>query len=349
MKWRAMGAALVLSGGVGLAFCFTSRGPFRLGGHGLSESATAAEAAPARWVSFEGACDASGAVAIDARHFAVADDEDNVLRVYDAFRGGRPVQRTNLSKQLELDRGAESDIEAATRLGGHAFWLSSHGRNAHGEEDPNRSLLITTDLPSLDSKVEVQGRVYRNLLIELAGAPTLQKYDLKRASDLAPKAPGGLNIEGLTATPEGRLLVGFRNPVPGGKALLVPLLNPDALYTGGTPGIGAPIELDLGGLGVRSLSFWRGSYLIAAGPSGNGGPSRIYRWPGPGSAPRLAADASFGDANPEAFFSADSNDEVLILSDDGGRKVHGKACKKLDSKKHKSFRGVWLRLADAPS
>src|SRR5690606_15608234 len=37
-----------------------------------------------RWVEFEGACDASGAVPVDEMHFAVADDEDNVLRVYDA-------------------------------------------------------------------------------------------------------------------------------------------------------------------------------------------------------------------------------------------------------------------------
>jgi hypothetical protein len=34
--------------------------------------------------------------------------------------------------------------------------------------------------------------------------------------------PGGLNIEGLAATPDGQLLIGFRNPLSEGKALLLP-------------------------------------------------------------------------------------------------------------------------------
>jgi hypothetical protein len=301
-------------------------------------------------VRFEGACDASGAVPVDARHFAVADDEDNVLRVYDAFSGGKPVHHTNLSKQLQLARqGAESDIEAATSLDGHAFWLSSHGRNAKGEEDPNRSLFITTDLPTLDDKVEVQGQVYRDLLHDLESDPALRRYDFEHAATLAPKAPGGLNIEGLTATPEGTLLIGFRNPIPGGNALIVPVLNPRALYTSGSPTLGAPVEISLDGLGIRSLSWWRGAYLIAAGASGEGGPSRLYRWHGPGSVPRLAAESVFAGLNPEAFFTAEANAEILVLSDDGGRRVHGKACKKLKDKKHKAFRGIWLELPHEPA
>jgi hypothetical protein len=285
-------------------------------------------------------------VPIDARHFAVADDEDNVLRVYDAVTGGKPVQRTNLSKQITLPKKGEADIEAATILGGRAFWLTSHGRNASGQEDPNRSLVIVTDVPALDEKVEVQGEVYRNLLADLIRTPELARYGLARAAELAPKAPGGLNIEGLTATPEGALLIGFRNPVPGGKALIVPLQNPEALHAGEAIRFGSPIELDLDGLGVRSLSSWRGSYLIAAGPSsGEDGPARLYRWGGPGTAPKLAAEAAFGDANPEAFFTDESNSEILLLSDDGARDVRGTTCKKLKGKKHKSFRGLWLRLS----
>jgi len=312
----------------------------------------AAERAVAlRWVTFEGACDASGAVPVDERHFAVADDEDNVIRIYDALAGGKPVRRSNLSKQLALDRkGAESDIEAATSLDGHAYWLSSHGRNSHGEADANRSLLITTDLPALDSKLEVRGRVYRQLLEDLEQSPQLKAYDLEHAAELAPKAPGGLNLEGLTATPEGTLLIGFRSPLPHAKALLVPLLNPAVLEEEtGRVVLGAPIELDLGGLGVRSLSFWRGSYLIAAGPAAEEGPVRLYRWPGPGSLPSLAAEAVFEDTHPEAFFTAEGNDEILVLSDDGGRQIRGKSCKKLDQKKHKRFRGLWLRLPNARS
>ena len=73
-------------------------------------------------VTFEGTCDASGAVPLDARRFAVADDENNVLRIYDAERGGGPLAETDLTPGL---RGAgekkkkakkEADLEAATRM-----------------------------------------------------------------------------------------------------------------------------------------------------------------------------------------------------------------------------------------
>jgi hypothetical protein len=297
-----------------------------------------------RWVEFDGACDASGAVAVDERHFAVADDEDNVLRVYDAVAGGRAVRKTNLSKQIALKKKGEADIEAATSLDGRAFWLTSHGRNAKGDEDPNRSLFITTELPTTDDRVEVHGEVYRGLLGDLTKEPALARYDLARASELAPKEPGGLNIEGLTATPDGKLLIGFRSPLPGGKALIVPIENPEALYTAGHPRFGAAIELDLHGLGVRSLSWWRGMYLIAAGSTAEGGGTRLYRWGGAGTLPRLAAESVFAGANPEAFFTAEDNDQILVLSDDGTREIQGKPCKKLKGKKHKSFRGVWLKL-----
>lgn len=299
-----------------------------------------------RLVEFEGACDASGAVAIDDRYFAVADDEDNVLRVYDAMTGGRAVRRTNLSKQIALQKKGEVDIEAATSLGERAFWLSSHGRNAKGDEDVNRSLVITTELPPLNAKVEVEGKVYRNLLRDLQANPALARYELGKAAQLAPKDPGGLNIEGLTATPEGTLLIGFRSPIPGGRALIVPLLNPDALYDTGSPRFGAPIELDLEGLGIRSLSWWRGSYLIAAGSTAEGGRGRLYRWGGAGAQPQLIADAALAGLNPEAFFTAEGNAQILVLSDDGGRDVGGKPCKKVKRKKRKSFRGVWLEVPD---
>jgi hypothetical protein len=304
------------------------------------------QATVVRSVEFEGACDASGAVAIDDRYFAVADDEDNVLRVYDAMTGGKAVRRTNLSKQIALEKKGEVDIEAATSLGGRAFWLTSHGRNAKGDEDVNRSMVITTELPASDAKIEVQGKVYRHLLADLQANPELARYELGKAAELAPKEPGGLNIEGLTATPEGTLLIGFRSPIPGGKALIVPLLNPEALYDSGSPRFGAPIELDLGGLGVRSLSWWRGNYLVAAGSTAEGGPARLYRWRGAGAEAQLIADAALAGLNPEAFFTAEGNGQILVLSDDGGRSVGGKPCKKIKRKKRKSFRGVWLEVPD---
>ena len=50
---------------------------------------------------FRGAGDASAAVAISSDMFMVADDENNVLRVYRAGRGGMPVFSYDLTGFLD--------------------------------------------------------------------------------------------------------------------------------------------------------------------------------------------------------------------------------------------------------
>ncbi|MEO8183854.1 MAG: hypothetical protein ABI895_33945 [Deltaproteobacteria bacterium] len=75
-------AALLLSSG----YWLLRTAPLLLGAGGP-------RAAEPHWVTFEGACDASGAVPIDERHFAVADDEDNVIRAGSIWRGSPPRPR----------------------------------------------------------------------------------------------------------------------------------------------------------------------------------------------------------------------------------------------------------------
>jgi hypothetical protein len=298
-----------------------------------------------RVVTFQGACDASGAVELDSRHFAVADDEDNLLRIYDADRGGAPLRVVDLSPSLPLakTRKAESDFEAATRVGDQAFFLASHGRTAKGKRDPDRLLFFATSLPSLEAAVGVVGKPYRTLLDDLTHEPGLAQFNLEAAASRAPKERGGLNLEGLTAEPDGSLLLGFRSPVPEGRALLIRLLNPNQVVAGERAKFSAPLRLDLAGLGVRSLSSWGGNLLIVAGPTGDGGPFRLFRYDRKGKLD-VIRDVDFTGFGPEGFFTPEARDELLVLSDDGTRVLHGKACKKLKDSALKSFRGVWMQL-----
>lgn len=298
-----------------------------------------------RLVTFQGACDASGAVELDSRHFAVADDEDNLLRVYDADRGGPPLLKVDLSTSLPLAKGknAESDLEAATRLGDTAFFLSSHGRTAKGKRDPDRLFLFATTLPKPNSSVVVVGQPYRRLLDDLVEHPGLARFGLREASLRSPKEPGGLNLEGLTAEPSGALLLGFRSPVPEGGALVIRLSNPLEMMRGERAKFSEPIQLDLKGLGVRAISRWGGEFLIMAGPSMDGGPFRLFRFDGQSKVERVAG-VEFGDLGPEGFFTPEARSELLVLSDDGSRILHGKACKKLRDSAQKSFRGMWVTL-----
>src|SRR5688572_27491330 len=101
-----------------------------------TSAAREAEPRNLREVVFRGACDASGAVPLSDRRFVVADDEDNILRVYDADTGGAPLTQTDLSPALGLPlkgkkhpEAPELDLEAATRIADRAYWLTSHGRS----------------------------------------------------------------------------------------------------------------------------------------------------------------------------------------------------------------------------
>jgi hypothetical protein len=279
-----------------------------------------------------------GRDSLDERRFAVADDENNVLRIYDSERGGPPIESFDLSGALSIEPYGEADIEAATRLDDRAYFLTSHGRTRSGRIDPDRFLFFATDVPSVGRPVAVVGTPFRALVDGLLAAPSLAAYDLHGAL-----ARGELELEGLTATADAGMCLGFRRPIPEGKALIVRLATPAEVVKGGAPRLDAPHVLDLGGLGVRGLSSWRGSYLIIAGPVGSGGPFALYQWPGDGEPKRLD-DRSLDGFGPEGFFSPPGRDGVMILSDDGTRLVDGVACKRLGEPARKAFRGVWLEL-----
>ena len=308
---------------------------------------------PPREVVFAGACDASGAAALSDRTILVADDEDNVLRQYDADTGGPPRAAHDLSAALGVPlqgkkrpRPAEMDLEAATRLGDRAYWVASHGRNKKGKEAPARLRMFATTVGP-DGVPAITGPGYEHLLDDLAADPRLAPFGLAEAATRPPKADGGLAIEGLTATPEGHLLLGFRNPNPGGRALVVPLYDAARLVDGGAgpARLGAPVLLDLGGRGVRSMSWWRGRYLIIAGDRADARPSALYTWDGRG-APREVTGLDLRAYNPEGFFTPEDRDRILVLSDDGERAIDGEACKELDDPARKRFRGLWIALPE---
>jgi Protein of unknown function (DUF3616) len=304
-------------------------------------------APPSNEVRFTGACDASGAVPLDERTFLVADDEDNVLRVYDSSQGGPPLTSVDLSQALGLPKkkkGApELDIEAATRVGELAYFITSHGRNSSGKLKPERLRFFATTAAARGTP-ELAGRPYERLLEDLLAEPRLAPFNLAAAAELAPKAPGGLNLEGMTARFEGGVWLGFRNPLPEGRALLVPLLNPEQLIEGQAARFGDPLTLDLGGLGVRALSSAGGRYLIAAGAFDSGPAGRLFTWQGTGAAAAVPVrGVDFSGYNPEAFFSVGAQ-RVLILSDDGSVLVGGTECKKLDRPEQKRFRGLWIAV-----
>ncbi len=295
------------------------------------QPSTGTAAAP-ETLRFNGACDASAACALDARRVVVADDENNILRLYDLDAPGMPLAEFPMGRFLKTntDSHPEADLEACARVGDRIYWLASHGRSKKGKWRPNRYLFFATRVVEDKTapggwRIEPAGSPCRTLLASLLATPgldlgrTVGKLGSDEAGSLAPKEEG-LNIEGLAPGADGEsLLIGFRNPRPGGDALLLPLLNATAVIDSGAPArFGEPIRLDLGGRGVRSIehSPAHGGYFIAAGSHENARISALYRWSGR-AADKAERLRGFDDFNPEAIAPLPGGKRLAIFSDDG--------------------------------
>ena len=314
---------------------------------GLGVAAAAHGASLSAPTIYRGMCDASAAVSLNADLFAVANDEDNTLRVYHRKPGGLPAFSFDLTAFLRIGKKSpEADIEGSAAIGDRVYWITSHGRNAKGKDSPNRERFFATMFSVASGTVRMipVGKPCATLLDELVREPKLARFNLAAASQRAPKEPGALNIEGLTSTPDGQLLIGFRNPIPQGRSLLVPLLNADEVIQGGRAKFGEPIQLDLGGYGIRSIGRDKDKYLIIAGSHDSDGESRAYTWDGGSSAPVHMAGVRFPGLNPEglAYSTADGRTEFFILSDDGTLKIGGEDCKRIKNPSFRQFRGYEL-------
>ncbi|HVV73788.1 MAG TPA: DUF3616 domain-containing protein [Verrucomicrobiae bacterium] len=316
-----------------------------------TDSSTSSDPFPSRYklvqpARYLGMCDASGAVPLSSNLFAVACDEDNVLRVYRSETPGHPIKEVDCNAFLGVrGKSLEADLEAAARMGDRVFWIGSHGRNRNGKERQNRDRFFATDIKINGDDVDLipVGRPYELLVDDLLADPRLSRFHLGEASRYAPKEWAALNIEGLSATPEGTLLIGFRNPVPEDKALLVPMLNPNDVVQGQRARLGDPIQLDLGGLGIRDIAWYGGNYLIIAGSYDGGRDFRVYRWKGGEAIPERIKVKHLNDYHPEAIviYPEKGGGAVQILSDDGTLKIEGLPCKD-QPPELQGFRSFWL-------
>lgn len=299
-----------------------------LAGHGLIEC--------------RGMANASAAVRIGTDRVLVGSDENNTLILYSSIRGGAPLKVFETSPWLGLRRGeGEADFEGAARIGDVVYWIGSHARNKNGRYRPERHRFLALKISHEDGELELNpvAPAAGTLLESMLAAPTMAEFSLREASGIAPELPGGLNIEGLAAGPEGTLWIGFRSPVPGGRALLAQLRNPMEFATGHPAQWGPACRLDLGGKGIRDLVWTGQEYFVLGGNSGEGGRTRLYRWTGPGAEPTPVKAPGIKDLNAEGLvaFGTPQSPRILVLSDDGNRKGNDA----LDTLK-RTFRMLWV-------
>ncbi len=335
------------------------------------------------YMVYRGASDASAAVALGNDLFVLADDENNMLRVYKVNPASQPISSCDLTPFIVDDpKYPEADIEGATIVNGRIYWITSHGRNKDGQMRQNRYSFFATSV-----KVEKDGVILapvgkpcRTLIHEMIKSETTKhlelnsatRFDVKTHKKLAPKKEG-VNIEGLCATPDGKTLyIGFRNPqsfdraTSEKRAIVIPLNNPKQVIENGAPPIfGLPILWNLDGLGIRSMEYsdFHKSYFIIAGPHDEASGFSLYRWSGQKEEQPVRVNNFPADKNeftPEALVVFENSGRLLVLSDDGSIVVNisdaseclkgkilkdGKCLNKyLSEQDKKRFRGMWLDI-----
>lgn len=281
-----------------------------------------------------GLCDASAAVTV-GRFLVVADDERNVLRVFDwsgDVPSGAAAPPIDLAPLSPLFAGKkEADLEGMATLPDGTVWVTaSHDAGKDTDRKPDRQRLFALALSERADGTGVDARLALGPTTELVekGQNTNALYGIViNTVGKTSKDPLGLSIEGLAAGPGGSLLIGFRNPVHAGKALIERLDNPVAFVGGAEPEITGPRWLKLAGAGIRSLEADGDGFRLLTGGGDEDGFS-LWRWTGfDDGTPAVRLPVSFGDLHPEALVKV--GEAWWVLSDDGTRKVGSTECKDL--------------------
>ena len=273
---------------------------------------------------FSGAGNASAAIDVGGGYMLVADDESNVLRLYDETRSGPPVKTFDFTGQLPSGKD-EADLESATRVGDTVYWGGSMSNDSSGGVETSRSTIFTTKVTGsgADTELSYVGG-YTGLQDDLItwdhdnghglGADYLGLTASVR-SGIGAHESDALNVEGMEFAPgsSSTAYLAFRAPLEPTTdrhlALVVPVTDLDRLATDNSGSVhatfGAPILMDLGGLGIRDIrKNADGQYLIIAGTAdGTNDPFVLYSWDGKPNDPPLRT----GTALPTEPGNGDGN------------------------------------------
>ncbi len=342
----------------------------------INYAASDGSAAPATTRWHTGGADASTAVALDADTMLMAIDEDQRLRLVDRDQSGLPRAEFNVTSLLGLTdisggNPREVDIESSVRVGNRIYFMGSHSNSAGGALRPNRYRLFAVDYTA-PASLSYVGR-YDGLRADLLNWDSGNVHGLganffgltaSTAAGVIPEEPNGagFNIEGLAIAPNGTAYLAFRAPIVPATArtrgLIVPVTNLAALVSGnpsaGPAVFGAPIQLDLGGRGIRSLDCNASECLIIAGPAASGS-FRLFTWNGDPATQPEERSATLSGLNPEGIVelpaTLGASSQIQILSDLGDTVFYGDGviAKDLPQENWRKFRSDLVVLGTTPT
>ena len=340
-------------------------------------SVSASTAATTHWHTSFG--DASGAVALDDNYMIVCNDENNLLYVYHRDQSGLPVKsfdfnQANILGLTDGTAGAfkEVDVEAGTSspsVAGKSYWLGSMSNSSSFNNKPNRNRIFAINTTGTGAATTFSnGGSYSNLRQQLItwGDANGYNFTASAADGKDPKVIDGFNLEGMVFGPDNTTIyLGFRAPlVPTAnrtKAVIAPIQNFETWFNNGSPAgnavIGAPIELNLGGRGIRDIiRCTNGVYVIIAGSYGGASVPAVYTWTGIATDSPILTDFAVNGLNVEGVLQVNEGGvmnptKLQVLSDDGDQVYYndGIAAKDLTQDNYKKFNSdIILSSATVP-
>lgn len=258
--------------------------------------------------------------------FLVAEDEKEFPFSLVTINSAGVTNARPLLPPLQGDDAAWKldDLEAlALDRAGYIYALTSHSRNAQGEEKKSRDKLVRF-------RVSGERMVEPTLLRSLKPALLAAHPALAAAAEIRDvKNHGGLNIEALEISADGQhLLIGFRSPLINNRAVIARVENFAAMFDAGEPPRIAPslCTIDLGGEGLRTLCYLASleGYLIISGPVARApGHFQLWFWRGDEGMPaqRVSVTGLAGFEQVEGMSPAtiDGQARIVMVSDDGSR------------------------------
>jgi len=268
-------------------------------------------------------------VSDEGHDFAVTKlGKDAGSKVYDLAE----LPRGNLSIELPSPKSkVEVDLEAVTIADNHVYLTGSASlKRKKPKEGDHAGDRLEEIVPASGAGADYSNYVYE--VVARDGTGGFPEFDLVRALDArelllklplvatfreVPSKDNGLDVEGAVVHGE-YFYFGLRGPVLRGRALVVrtkrDFTEPES-YT-----------LDLGGLGVRALTYWGGAnaglYILAGPTLARDDKFELYRFVAGDRSPNevkasdvvhVASVPSTDKKRPEALFALGA--ELCVLSD----------------------------------
>jgi len=261
----------------------------------------------------------SGATTLPDGRVLIVEDEGNakVFKLLEIEKNTQVSEIGNLylpKKMKKVFKKSVEDLEALTSNGKYVYAITSHSLSKHAKHKKSREkfMMFTYDDGAME-KLYVYGSLKKDLK---KAFPILFKKDIF--------SQDSINIEGLAIDGD-KLLIAFRGPLVGSKALVISLKNPkDVFLESAKPEFGTPITLSLDGQGIRDITYDKEKdiyWIIAGSSSERMGTFSLWLWDK--SENRLSfvnKQPDIGYAEGITVVNDENGKSVLLIVEDNGKK-----------------------------